>query len=92
MDCLDNLVGKRFWSLKGGSRKGDYYSAKKNALDRAYSGRVWENLVQPPWKTAINRLNVQSTDISRKKVGSLKDFHKVRATKRNRGDGVGSLT
>ena len=42
-------------------------------------------------EAGINRLHVNSTDDSRKKVGSLIDFHKVSVTKRNWGDAVGSL-
>ena len=43
-------MGKQFWRLKGGSRNGVDYNAKKFALDRTFYGGVWENLAQPPSK------------------------------------------
>ena len=36
VECLDNLVGKRFWSLNRGSGLGSYHGAKWKAPERTF--------------------------------------------------------
>ena len=43
MVCLDNLVGKRFWSSKGGSLQGGYNSTNAYAFDRVRYHRKSKN-------------------------------------------------
>ena len=48
MVCLDNLVGKHFWRLKGGRRQGGYYSDRSNAFDRMHQNKGIKNSEQTP--------------------------------------------
>ena len=67
--CLDNLVGKRFWNLKGGF---------KNAFDRSQRTNMKEVGMKPSWKRIV-----ESKKDKGDKAGSSTRSHSQNILKRS---------
>ena len=81
--CLDNLVGKRFWNLKGGFRSSVYSDVHRSYSERSQKIREKEIGMKPSWK-----MTIETKRSLGEAVGSMKEIHFDGVPKRNWKDAV----